>query len=135
MNMTARPRITPTGRPFWQALDRGEIHLQRCGDCHAFIFYPRVLCPECASRHLAWTPVSGRATLYTFTVTEPGKGTPGGEILAIVELEAGVRMASTLVGADPESVAIGMALEPVFDRTTYDDVTLLRFTPAANHAS
>jgi uncharacterized OB-fold protein len=125
-----KPRITPTGRPFWDALREGEIHIQHCAGCGSYVFYPRVICPECASRDLEWRPVTGRAALYTYTVTEPGKGDRGGEILAIVELEEGPRLASTLVGVDPDLVRIGMALDPVFDNDTFDDVTLLRFRPA-----
>jgi len=126
-----KPRITPTGRPFWQALREGEIRLQRCNACGDYVFYPRVICPGCSSRDLEWRPVSGRAKLYTYTVTEPGKGARGGEILAIVELEEGPRMASTLVGVDPDEVHIGMELDPVFDNETFEDVTLLRFRPPA----
>jgi uncharacterized OB-fold protein len=128
--MTAiKPRITPTGRPFWDALRQGEIHMQHCNGCRSYVFYPRVICPKCASQDLAWRPVTGRATLYTYTVTEPGKGSRGGEVLAIVELEEGPRLASTLVGVDPDLVRIGMALDPVFDNDTFEDVTLLRFRP------
>jgi uncharacterized OB-fold protein len=128
--MAPKPRITPTGRPFWEGLRAGEVHIQRCGDCGHHVFYPRVICPDCASRDLAWTRVSGRGRLYTYTVTEPGKGSRGGEILAIVELDEGVRMATTLVGLDPDAVEIGMPLAPVFDNEAFEDVTLLRFGPA-----
>lgn len=126
---TPKPRITPTGRPFWDALAKGEVHIQRCGACHHYVFYPRTICPDCSSRDLAWTPVSGRGVLFTYTVTEPGKGKRGGDILAIVELDEGVRMATTLVGIDPDAVQVGVPVEPVFDNETFDDVTLLRFRP------
>jgi uncharacterized OB-fold protein len=105
--------------------------MQRCSGCGSYIFYPRVICPQCSSQDLEWRPLSGRAKLYTYTVTEPGKGSRGGEILAIVELEEGPRLASTLMGLDPDLVQIGMPLDPVFDNETFDDVTLLRFRPAS----
>ena len=131
MSDTPKPRITPTGRPFWEALARNEVAIQRCGGCGHYVFYPRVICPDCHSRDLSWEKVSGNGVLYTYTVTEPGKGKRGGDILAIVELNEGVRMATTLVGIDPDAVEIGMPLAPVFDNQTFDDVTLLRFGPAA----
>jgi uncharacterized OB-fold protein len=124
-----KPRITPTGRPFWDALAKGEVHIQRCGACSHYVFYPRTICPDCSSRDLSWTAVSGRGVLFTYTVTEPGKGKRGGDILAIVELDEGVRMATTLVGIDPDAVQVGVPVEPVFDNETFDDVTLLRFRP------
>jgi uncharacterized OB-fold protein len=121
---TPKPRITPTGRPFWDALRRGEVHIQRCGACSHYVFYPRTICPDCSSRELSWTPVSGKG------VTEPGKGKRGGDILAIVELDVGVRLSTTLVGIDPDEVKVGMPVEPLFDDVTFDDVVLLRFRPA-----
>ena len=130
MSDTPKPRITPTGRPFWEALARNEVAIQRCGDCGHYVFHPRVICPDCASRQLSWETVSGNGVLYTYTVTEPGKGKRGGDILAIVELAEGVRMATTLVGIDPDAVQIGMPVAPAFDNETFDDVTLLRFRPA-----
>ena len=129
MSDTPKPRITPTGRPFWEALARNEVAIQRCSNGH-YVFHPRVICPDCASRELTWQKVSGNGVLYTYTVTEPGKGKRGGDILGIVELNEGVRMATTLVGVDPDAVQIGMPLAPVFDNETFDDVTLLRFRPA-----
>jgi uncharacterized OB-fold protein len=74
--------------------------------------------------------VSGKGVLYTYTVTEPGKGKRGGDILAIVELDVGVRLSTTLVGIDPDEVKVGMPVEPLFDDVTFDDVVLLRFRPA-----
>jgi uncharacterized OB-fold protein len=130
MSEHPKPRITPTGRPFWDALRKGEVQIQRCGGCGHYIFYPRVICPDCASRDLAWTPVSGRGVLYTYTVTEPGKGHRGGDILAIVELDEGARLPTTLVGIDPDAVEVGMPVVAHFDNESFDDVTLLRFRPA-----
>lgn len=51
--------------------------------------------------------------------------------LAIVELQEGVRMTSTLVGIEDESnIVVGMALEPVFEPTDGGEGILLRFRPA-----
>jgi uncharacterized OB-fold protein len=49
--------------------------------------------------------------------------------LAVVELEEGVRVSSTLVNVEDADIRVGMALKPVFDTVT-DEVTLLRFEPA-----
>ena len=60
MATTPKPRITPTGRPFWDGLAAGEIRLQQCQACHEWVFYPRTICPHCSSRDLAWKTASGR---------------------------------------------------------------------------
>ena len=46
-----------------------------------------------------------------------------------VELDAGVRFTTTLVGVAPEAVRVGMRVAPVFDHGD-DGMTLLRFRPA-----
>jgi hypothetical protein len=50
-------------------------------------------------------------------------------VLALVELEEGVRMMTNIVGCDPETVRIGMSVEVFFDDVT-EDVTLPKFGPA-----
>ena len=129
-----RPLITHVSRPFWNALDQGRIELQQCERCAQWVFYPRVLCPHCGSTALAWKHVSGHATLYTFTLAMTPVSIDFVDdaplLLAVAELAEGVRIPTTLVQIAPEAVVIGMALEPVFDRTRLGDMTLLRFKPS-----
>jgi uncharacterized OB-fold protein len=127
------PRPTPVTRPFWDGLRDREIRLQRCDDCGRWVFYPRSHCNHCLSEALSWHTVSGRGTLYTFTIarqpTSPHFADDVPQHLAVVELDEGVRVTSTLVNVAEEDIRIGMPLKPVFDRVS-DEATLLRFEPA-----
>ncbi|MCH2337542.1 MAG: OB-fold domain-containing protein [Pseudomonadales bacterium] len=84
------------------------------------------------SDQLVWRKVSGLGVLYTYTLarqpTAPhfAKETP--QQLAVVELDEGVRMTSTLVNVEPSDIVIGMRLRPYFDHVT-DTLTLLRYQP------
>jgi hypothetical protein len=51
-------------------------------------------------------------------------------VVAIVELEEGVRMLSNVVGCPPERVTIGMPVSVTFDAVT-PGTTLPRFVPRA----
>jgi uncharacterized OB-fold protein len=128
-----KPLIGDTSRPFWNALREERIELQQCDDCSRWVWHPRVICPHCGGTALAWQRFTGPATLYTFTVAEapvsPEFADAVPQLLAIVELAEEVRLASTLVNIAPDDIRIGMALEPVFDHTAFDDITLLRFQP------
>jgi len=42
--------------------------VQRCTACGTHRFYPRALCPSCHADGFAWVPVSGRASVYSFTI-------------------------------------------------------------------
>jgi len=127
------PRPTPVTQPFWDGLSEGEVRLQRCDDCGRWVFYPRSHCNHCLSEALSWHTVSGEGTLYTFTIarqpTSPHFADDLPQHLAVVELEEGVRLTTTLVNVADEDIRIGMALKPVFDRVS-DEATLLRFEPA-----
>jgi uncharacterized protein len=130
----ARPLITDVARPWWAALARGEIAVQRCDACAHWVFYPRAFCPACGGRSLTWTSIEGSATLYTWSIAAmpvaPMFAHLDRPVLAVAELSVGVRVPTTLVQVDPVDICIGIALAPVFDRETYPDVTLLRFRPA-----
>ncbi|MEQ8859619.1 MAG: OB-fold domain-containing protein [Pseudomonadales bacterium] len=127
------PLPTPVTRPFWDGLRERRISIQRCADCGSWVFYPRSRCHRCLSDRLAWHDVSGAATLYTFTIarqpTSPHFVDDVPQRLAVVELDEGVRMTSTLVNVADDDIRIGMRLKPVFDAVS-DSVTMLRFEPA-----
>lgn len=130
---TPLPTPTPTSAPFWDGLRSGVVTLQRCNDCAAWVFYPRSRCPHCLSDSIGWHVVSGRGTLYTYTIArQPTSPHFTGQVpqrLAVVELEEGVRLTTTLVDVTDDKIQIGMPLEPVFEPVS-DEITLLRYRPA-----
>ena len=116
------PPVTGTSRPFWDATRERRLLLQWCTDCDAAVWYPRDLCPACSSAGLEWRPASGGATVYAFTI-EPRPTLPGvfGEepfVVALVELEEGVRLMTNVVGCAPHAVTVGM---PV--RVTWEELS------------
>ena len=129
---SAAPPIGPESRPFWDATARGVLRLPKCDACGLVIFYPRSRCPSCRSRRTTWTDLSGRGTVYSFTLTRrmPGRwGQHAPFILAYVELAEGPRMLTNIVDCDPETVSIGMPVTVVFDDTG-EGSAIPRFAPA-----
>jgi uncharacterized OB-fold protein len=125
------PKPTAISRPFWDAAKRHELTLQRCGDCHKFIYYPRPRCPHCLSDKLAWERCSGEGTLYSFTVVRRAASRAFADapyVLAIVELAEGPRM-TTNIEAPPEELRVDMPLKVFFDDVT-PERTLVKFKPA-----
>ena len=53
------PQITSEAQPFWDAAAKQQLVMQRCQDCHAYIWTPRPACFECGSERLEWTQLSG----------------------------------------------------------------------------
>ena len=74
--MTTSPESPPLPLPspdavtqfFWDGVARHELWIQRCQNCRHYLHYPKTLCRYCQSDDLAGEQVSGRATLYTWTI-------------------------------------------------------------------
>jgi uncharacterized OB-fold protein len=116
---------------FWAACQRHELRIQRCSDCGAYRFQPRPYCPECRSRSFEWPPVSGRGTVYTYTISYPPV-LPAFEARApfnaiVVQLDEGPFMVSNLVGWPSEvEIPIGLPVEVVFEDID-DELTIPQF--------
>jgi len=128
------PVPTPDSRPFWNGLAEQKILLKHCRDCDCVFHYPRVTCPNCLSSDLDWKQASGQGTLYTYTIsrrpTHPLFADEVPQFMAVVELEEGPRITSTLLNVPENNIQIGMALTPVFEHNEKEKITLLRFQPA-----
>jgi uncharacterized OB-fold protein len=79
---------------------------------------------------------SGRATLYSYVIhhrAAPGFTPP--YAIAVVELEEGPRMMTSIVGCEqtPQALQLDMPLEVVFERIN-DDISLPMFRPARGSA-
>lgn len=130
------PIETDSSAPFWSGLREGRITIQQCQSCLKWIFYPRRHCNHCWSQDLEWKEVKGEGVLHTYTVTGvptlPDFADEMPQRLAVVELDEGVRINTTLIGSDETDIQIGMRVKPVFDTVTADGLVLLRFTAADN---
>lgn len=126
------PRRTPTSAPYFDAAREGRLSLQRCPR-DGFFFYPRSRCPHCLEADWKWEDVSGRGTVYSYTVDRVGLDPAQRDqlplIVAIIELDEGPRLTSNLVGTTPEEVSIGQAVEATFEDLGSE--TLIHFKPAA----
>src|ERR1700761_2373509 len=55
---------------FWAAARQHRLEMQYCDECKKYLHYPRPFCPGRLSAEMTPRPLSGRGTVYTFTVTE-----------------------------------------------------------------
>ena len=132
MPTKAAPRPTPETQPFWDGCAAGELRLQRCTSCEAHYFPPRPFCPDCLSDDVVWEAVSGRGTLHTYVINHrPAPGFEAPYAIAVVQLDEGPRMMSSIVGVEqtPEALVLDMALEVTFEER--GEVQLPVFRPAA----
>ena len=131
------PRVLPaTDGPagfFWTSGADGVLRFLRCSDCEYLIHPPAPICPRCHSREVRPAPVSGRGTLYSFTVNhQPWDGVGDTYIIGLVQIDEqpDVRLTTNIVDVDPADVRIGMPVEVVFEN--HDPVYLPLFRPVTS---
>ena len=113
--------------PWWDALSRHELVVQRCARCRAWRFPPRAICNRCGSFDAEWEPVSGDGTVASWTVNHhpfSADFTPPYVVLTVRLAEQDdVLMIGSFTGSS-DGVWSGMAVRAVFDDVG-DGVTLL----------
>jgi uncharacterized protein len=117
--------------PYWEALRRHELSIQRCVACRRWQHPPVLVCAACGSDQLEFEPVGGRGSLYSVTVCFREFGLQFGVpwIAAYVQLEEGPRLATNVVNSTPGEVAIGQPVSVVYQDYDDLDLTLAFFEP------
>ena len=111
------PIPDPDTQPFWDAAAAGRLAIQRCRECKRHIFYPRSLCPHCGAANPEWVTAKGTGDIHAFTVVHrapPEFADEAPYVVALIDLDEGVRMMSRLVGVEPKDVRIGLKVKAVF---------------------
>jgi len=126
------PRYSCEAEPYWQGLREGEVRLQYCKKCDAYQFYPRPICAGCWSSDIEWRPVQAAGAVYSYSVPgftpHPSFKERMPYIVALVDLDVGVRIMANIIDCSPEAVQIGMRVDPVFTEIAEGHV-LLNFKP------
>ncbi len=126
------PTITPATQEFWESARRHVLKVPRCPACKKLFFPPTPLCPYCFHEPTAWAQVKGKGKVYSFTTVwraiNPAFQNDVPYVLAIIELDEGVRIPSNIVGCRPEAIRVGMPVKVLFEKAT-DEVTIPKFTP------
>ena len=115
------PRVEETNEFFWTSGEDGKLRFLRCTTCGYYVHPPAPICPRCLTKSVAPSPVSGRATVASFTVNhQPWMPTYDGPyVIALVAIDEqpSVRVMTNVVGCDPDGVRIGQPVEVVFADT------------------
>jgi hypothetical protein len=130
-----RPLPTPTrdSQPYWDGMREGRFMLQHCAACGKVRHYPRPVCPHCHSMESKWeeAPLGGK--IHTWTVCHHPfnfffkQSAP--YIVALVDMDAGVRVNAPLRGIAEKDLKIGTKVTLAFEPVT-KDVTLPYFVVA-----
>ena len=92
-------------------LAAGRFMIQRARSTGEYVFWPKVVAPTGAT-DLEWVEARGTGTVYAITVNRARAGSWN---VALIELDEGVRMMSTLPNA--ETARIGARVAARIERT------------------
>ena len=97
------PDVAPEAAEWWEATRRRRLLVQSCRACGHRQHYPRAVCMRCGGVDLGWVEASGRGTVYSFTRSRRSPDPAAFEppyTIAIVTLDEGPRLLTTVTGAD-----------------------------------
>ncbi len=110
---------------FWEGTQKGELRIQSCNTCGALRHPPGPACPSCGALDRGYVVASGVGTVFSYVVHRhppvPGKELP--IVIALIDLDEGVRMVGELADVADEQIEIGMRLRVDFNRVD-EDLTL-----------
>jgi uncharacterized OB-fold protein len=119
--MKPLPQPNVVTQRFWSSCAEGRFEFQVCRGCGNRQFPPRLACTDCHRADFDWMASSGRGAIYSFTVVHRAPLDAFKPelpyVIAIVELEEGVRAMMNMRGPDAVDVTIGTPVEVFYERT------------------
>ncbi|MCX6173364.1 MAG: Zn-ribbon domain-containing OB-fold protein [Ignavibacteriales bacterium] len=96
---------------------RYRLEAGKCKQCGHISFPPRLVCPKCKSKTFETVNLSREGKILTFTIIRVGpdkfsKETP--YVVAIIELNDGVRLTAQVTDCDVDKVEIGNKAKLIF---------------------
>ena len=120
-----RPMVNRDSAYFWEGAAAGELRIQTCNRCGALRHPPGPACPDCGALDRGHVVASGQGKVYSYVVHRhppvPGKELP--IVIALIDLEEGVRMVGEVADVADDEIEIGMPLRVGFNRVD-DELTL-----------
>jgi uncharacterized OB-fold protein len=113
------PIVTLDAKSFWDAADKEQFIGQKCGDCGLFTFPPRPMCPQCFSLKREEVKLSGYGTVHCWTIPRhpPPFGFREAPIVAVIQLQEGIRFVSNVVGVPYDQMRHDLEVEVTFEDT------------------
>lgn len=118
--------------PYWEAAKRGRLIAQYDRVAGRYRWPPSPYLGTGAGFDIEWRELSGRGTVYSYTIIHPPAppafDTP--YVVTLVEAQESpeVRLVANIKDVDPEKLRIGMPVRVRFE--TVEDVALPYFVPA-----
>ena len=115
------PHASAHDEQFWAAAKAGRLLLQRSKSTGVFQYWPRGhSLATGTAEDLEWTQSTGMGSIHTFSVVRRSffANLTAPYVIAVVELDEGVRVTTHVEAGDPEEVYIGLRVRLVLRQTS-----------------
>jgi uncharacterized OB-fold protein len=121
------PAPTPglESQAFFDAAKEGRFLIKKCKACGKPHWYPRAVCPFCASTDTEWVESPGKGTIYSYSVM---RRVEQPFALAYVTLAEGPTVLTNIVDCDFDALKIGQAVTFTF-KPADNGIPVLMFKP------
>lgn len=124
------PHMEGLTKEFYGWCKEHQLRFQRCQQCGNWRHVPREMCDECNSFEWEWAESGGRGKVYTWFVARRALLEEFREdiplIVAVIEMDEGVRLAANLVDCSPDELREELPVEVIYNDVT-PEVTLPQF--------
>ncbi len=104
------------GMPFWEATRQKKLVIQYCKTAKKYQHFPRPVSIFTGRRRdIEWREVSGKGTVFSFTIAHRGPPAFQGMepyAIASVTLDVGVNLIAGVVNCTADELKIGMKVKP-----------------------
>jgi hypothetical protein len=129
------PSIDKDSEEFWEGMRRHELLLWTCSTCSSQ-YWPKTYCikheNEPWAANMSWQPSSGQGKLFAYNVHHwafhPGFKDEVPYTYALIELDEGPLISSTMTGRMPGAEDVGKKVQVVYEDHPDHGFTLPRFT-------
>ncbi len=112
------PLVDCNSDVYWNKAKEKKLFVQHCKTTDQYFLYSKQLVSNIDESNLEWLEVSGRGTIYSYTIVY----TPAGEffkedipyIVGSILLEEGARIISNIFCRDPKGIFIGQEVKVMF---------------------
>ena len=120
-------------KPFWDACKEGKFLIQKCKSCGEYQYHYRGFCSHCWVGEIEDVESKGYGSVWSFTVINRNRS-PGfiddvPYVVAMIEIEGGLKIISNVINCDPWKVYIGMPVKLTFTKVT-EEWTFPMFEPS-----
>ncbi len=114
-----RPLPDRDTQPFWDGCQEERFLLPICAACGEGRWPPGPMCPACQSQEVNWVESAGQGEVYSWIVANhpvhPDLVDQVPYVVALIELEHGIRVVGNVAGCEPDDVEAGMPVELYFE--------------------